>query len=144
MANKSAEYPEGRLTGDVLKSFYSVTGDYPNFQYTPGHESIPDNWYKRNPVDYYTLPYLALDALTMALKHPQFLSLGGNTGKTNSFTGVDPQNLTGGVYTSSNLFEGNNAFCFALELSLMESPDILSGLYSDDDAAVDALGTAIN
>ncbi len=26
----------------------------------------------------------------------------------------------------------------------MEAPDILSGLYSDDDAAVDALGTAIN
>ena len=26
----------------------------------------------------------------------------------------------------------------------MEAPDILSGLYSDDDAAVDALGTAVN
>ena len=144
MANKSSEYPEGRLTGDVLKSFYSVTGEYPNFKYTPGHETIPDNWYKRNPVDYYTIPYLAVDAVTMALQHPEFLSLGGNTGKTNSFLGVDPQNLTSGVYTASNLLEGNNAFCFALELSLMESPDILSGLYSDDNAALDALGTAVN
>ena len=144
MANKSSEFPEGLLTGDVLKSFYAITGDYPNFQYTPGHESFPDNWYKRNPVDYYTIPYLSIDSTTMALQHPEFLSLGGNTGKTNSFTGVDPQNLTGGVYTSSNLLQGNNALCYGLELSLMESPDILSGLYSDDNAAVDALGTAIN
>ena len=144
MANKSAEYPEGLLTGDVLKSFYSITGDYPNFQYTPGHESFPNNWYKRNPVDYYSLPYAAIDAVGMALQHSEFLSVGGNTGKPNSFTGVDPQNLTGGVYTASNLLQGNNGICYGLELSLMESPDILSGLYSDVDAAVDKLGTAID
>lgn len=113
-------------------------------EYTPGYESIPDNWYKRNPVDYYTIPYIAMDALSMALQYPQFLSLGGNTGKTNTFVGVDPQNLTGGVYTSSNLLQGNNAIRYGLELSLMESPDILSGLYSDDNAAVDALGAAID
>ena len=112
--------------------------------YTPGYESIPNNWYKRNLVDYYTIPYLAMDAFSMARQYPQFISLGGNTGQTNTFVGVDPQNLTGGVYTSSNLLEGNNAICYGLELSLMESPDILSGLYSDDNAAVDALGTAID
>ena len=144
MANKSSEYPEGLLTGDVLKTFYSITGDYPNFQYTPGHESFPDNWYKRNPVDYYSLPYVATDGVVMALQHTEFLSVGGNTGEVNTFTGIDPQNLTGGVYTTSNLLQGNNAFCYGLELSLMESPDILAGLYSDDNAAADALGTAIN
>ena len=144
MANKSAEYPEGLLTGDVLKSFYSITGDYPNFEYTPGHESFPDNWYKRNPVDYYTIPYLSVDIDTMALEHPEFLSIGGNTGKTNTFTGIDPQNLTGGVFTSSNLLQGNNLACYGLELTLMEAPDILSGLYSDISSALDALGTAFN
>ena len=41
MANKSAEYPEGLLNGEVLKTFYSVTGDYPNFEYTPGYEKFP-------------------------------------------------------------------------------------------------------
>lgn len=50
MANKSAEYPEGLLDGETLKSFYAVTGDYPNFKYTPGYEKIPNNWYKRNSV----------------------------------------------------------------------------------------------
>lgn len=48
MGNKSAAYPEGYLNGNVLKSFFSVTGDSPsNFKYTPGYEKIPDNWYKR-------------------------------------------------------------------------------------------------
>lgn len=144
MANKSAEHPEGLLTGDVLKSFYSITGDYPNFQYTPGHESFPNNWYKRNPVDYYTIPLASADIVSMALQHLEFASIGGNTGKTDTFTGIDPQNITGGVYTSSNLLQGNNLMCYVLELTLMELPDLLSGLYSDDDAAVDALGAAIN
>ena len=25
--------------------------------WTPGHEQIPDNWYKRNTADAYTIPY---------------------------------------------------------------------------------------
>ncbi len=80
----------------------------------------------------------------MALQHPEFFSIGGNTGKTNTFTGIDPSNLTGGVYTASNLLQGNNLLCYGLELSLMEAPDILTGLYSDVDPAVDALGTAVD
>lgn len=47
MSNKSATYPEGYLNGEVLKSFFSVTGTPGNFTYTPGYERIPDNWYKR-------------------------------------------------------------------------------------------------
>ena len=143
MANKSSEYPEGLLTGDVLKSFYSITGDSPNFQYTPGHETIPNNWYKRNPVDYYTIPYALADALAMALEHPQFLSIGGNTGAVNTFTGVDLANLTGGVYTAGNILQGNNAFCFGFEASLQEAPDILSGLYADTTAALSNLTSAV-
>lgn len=108
------------------------------------HEAIPDNWYKRNLVDYYTIPYLSIDVDTMALAHPQFLSVGGNTGTTNSFVGVDPANLTGGVFTAENLLQGNNAICFGLQASLQEAPDILSGLYSDVNPAVNALGTAVN
>lgn len=95
-------------------------------------------------MDYYTIPYFAIDQGMMSSEYPEFFSIGGNTGSTNTFTGIDPQNLTGGVYTSSNLLQGNNAICYGLELTIMGAPDILSGLYSDDDAAVDALGTAIN
>ena len=144
MANKSSEYPEGLLTGDILKSFFSITGDYPNFQYTPGHESFPNNWYKRNPVDYYTIPYFAADAGMMAYEHHEFVSIGGNTGTVNSFAGLDPSNFTGGVYTSSNLLQGNNAICYGLELSLMEAPDLLSNFYSNVDAALAALAAVTN
>ena len=144
MANKSEEYPMGLLNGEVLKSFYSITGDYPNFEYTPGYEKIPDNWYKRNLIDYYTIQYLSEDNLDMSLEYPEFLSVGGNTGEVNTFTGVDPELLTEGVFTSQNLLVGNNAICFAIEASVMEAPDILSGLYSDVNPAMDALGTAVD
>ncbi|KAL9082865.1 MAG: hypothetical protein Q9165_008750 [Trypethelium subeluteriae] len=144
MANKSAEYPEGRLTGDVLKSFYSITGEDGNFTYTPGYERIPDNWYTRHPVDAYTIPYFSLDAVAQLVQYPEFGSVGGNTGTTNSFVGIDPANLTGGVYSASNLAEGNNLLCYALELTTQETPDILSGLFTDTSAAADQIGSALN
>jgi hypothetical protein len=81
MANKSAEHPQGKLDGEVLKQFFSITGEDGNFKYTPGWERIPDNWYKRNLVDEYTIPYFQIDLTNMALQHPEFLSVGGNTGK---------------------------------------------------------------
>lgn len=80
----------------------------------------------------------------MAIQYPEFASVGGNTGKTNSFVGLDPQNLTSGVYSASNLLQGNNLICFGLEASFQEAPDFLSGLYSDIDPAMDVLGTAVN
>ncbi|MCJ1441811.1 MAG: hypothetical protein MMC23_002303 [Stictis urceolatum] len=144
MANKSAEYPEGKLDGETLKSFYSITGDYPDFTYTAGHEKIPDNWYKRNLVDYYTIPYFALDAAQAALEYPKLLTLGGNTGTPNSFVGIDPGNLTNGTYNSDNILKGNNAVCYGLEATLMELPDLLTGLYSDIDPAMDKLGPYFN
>jgi hypothetical protein len=67
MANKSEEHPEGLLNGDILKTFYSITGDDDDFTYTPGHERIPDNWYTRNQLDAYTVPYLSLDSNVMLL-----------------------------------------------------------------------------
>jgi hypothetical protein len=44
MANKSEEYPSGRLDGEVLKSFYGISGEDGKFVYNRGHERIPDNW----------------------------------------------------------------------------------------------------
>ncbi|KAI1369416.1 hypothetical protein F5Y08DRAFT_325422 [Xylaria arbuscula] len=144
MGNKSAENPEGVLDGETLKSFYGVTGDYPDFIVTPGHSRIPDNWYKRHPVDYYTLPYLTLEALPLNLRHTQFLSVGGNTGTTNSFVGVDPSDLTNGVYNAASLLEGNNAFCFSMQLASALAPDLLLGLYNDITQALGTLKSAVD
>lgn len=143
MANKSEEYPEGKLDGEVLKQFFSITGNDGNFKYTPGWERIPDNWYKRNLVDEYTIPYFQVDLTNMALQHPEFLSVGGNTGKVDTFAGIEPTDLTGGVFNSATLLEGNNFMCYAMQLVVQQLPDVLSGLLTDKNAAQDKVGTGL-
>ncbi|KAF7904775.1 hypothetical protein EAF00_002109 [Botryotinia globosa] len=144
MANKSSEYPEGYLNGDVLKSFYSVTGEPGSFVWTEGHEKIPDNWYKRALGDEYGLVPFALDLNIAALEHVEFLSVGGNTGTVNSFTGVDLKNLTGGVFDVTTLAEGNNAICFAFQVAQQAAPDILKGLLSNTASALSQLNAAVS
>lgn len=140
---------QGILNQDVLKSFFSITGSpgsfvvgFPYFsskkqiliynsQWTEGHEKIPDNWYKRAIGDEYTIPFFNIDLQLMALKYPEFLSVGGNTGKTNSFTGVNIQDLTGGVFNAATLAQGNNAICFAFQFAQQAAPDLLKGVLSN-------------
>lgn len=45
MSNHSAEEPGGYLDGEMFKTFFAVTGDYPNFTWNRGQERIPDNWF---------------------------------------------------------------------------------------------------
>lgn len=47
MANNSVEHPEGLLTPETLKSFFSYTGSGSSLTYTYGHERIPNNWVSR-------------------------------------------------------------------------------------------------
>ena len=63
--------------------------------------------------------------------YPQFTDVGGNLGTTNSFTGVDIADLTGGVFNSANLLQGNNLFCFAYEFALNGEPDLLVDLLGE-------------
>jgi hypothetical protein len=142
MSNKSAEHPEGILNQDVLKSFFSITGSPGSFKWVEGHEKIPDNWYKRAIGDEYTIPYFNSDLLAAALKYPQFLSIGGNLGKTNSFAGIDIQDLTGGVYNAKSLASGNNAMCLGLQVTQSLAPDILKGLLGNTATAVGKLNAA--
>lgn len=114
MSNKTEENPQGVLNGDILKTFYAVTGEDGNFQYNRGHERIPDNWYTRNADDQYSIAYLSSDDLEMVLQHLDLDSIGGNTGTVDSFTGVDFADVTGGVFNSETLLKDNNLFCFAM------------------------------
>lgn len=91
-------------------------------------QRIPDNWYTRNIIDAYTVPYLNLDTNAMLLQHLEFASVGGNTGTTNSFVGLDPSDLTGGVFNAATLADGNNLFCYGLQLTIQQTPDLLSGV----------------
>ena len=139
MGNKSAEHPEGVLNQEVLKSFFAVTGEPGNFTYNPGYEKIPDNWYKRAIGDEYTIPYFNADVLYYASQFPEILSVGGNTGKTNSFTGVDISSLTGGVYNAQTLTQGNNLQCFVYEFIQQASPDLLNGVWVNPTSALSKL-----
>lgn len=51
-----------------------------------------------------------------------------NLGTTDSFTGVDINDLTGGVFNAGDLLDGNNLGCFAYQLSAQAKPDLLLGL----------------
>lgn len=135
MGNKSAEYPEGVLNQDVLKSFFSITGTSGNFQYTEGYERIPENWYKRAIGDEYTIPFFLTDVLAAAAQYPQFLDIGGNTGKVDTFTGVDIQDLTGGIFNGATLLQDNNLECFVFQLLVQAGPDLTEQLFSDPSTA---------
>lgn len=69
--------------------------------------------------------------------------MGGNTGKPNSFVGVNVGNLTGGVFNAVNLLQDNNLACFALQAINMAAPDILRGLVGNVLAAVQKLTDAL-
>lgn len=46
MSNHSAEYPNGILDKETLKSFFAITEAADGtLSWTPGYERIPDNWY---------------------------------------------------------------------------------------------------
>jgi hypothetical protein len=68
MGNKSADYPEGYLNGDVLKTFFSITGESGSSVWKEDFERFPGNWYKREIGDEYTIPFFMSDLGAAAQK----------------------------------------------------------------------------
>lgn len=50
--------------------------------------------------------------------------------------GVNPGDLTGGVYTSTNLLQGNNLECFTFQALQQGLPSVLSGIFKNIGPAV--------
>lgn len=128
MANHSAENPEGLLSYETIQSWFGVQGTNGKYNAVQGTERIPTNWYRRAQEYPYELGYFLADVVNAAALHPKFLSVGGNTGKTSSFTGVDVSDLTGGLFNTASLLQGNNLGCFIYQLSAQAKPDILLGV----------------
>ena len=136
MSNHSVDQPGGYLSTDVLKSFFAITGtgngasgDNPgDYVHHSGMERIPENWYRRPSSSQYSLVDVFLDLLAGAQQYPDTLRIGGNTGTTNSFTGVDVGDLSGGVFNGASLLQGNNLACFAFRAAQAGSVDQLNGL----------------
>lgn len=89
--------------------------------------------------------------------YPGQVSVGGNTGTVNSFTGVDLGNLvrtfelirlsemhiadiigvqTGGVFNAQTLLQGNNLACFLFRATRQAIPGQLSGVINNIGALV--------
>ncbi|KAJ4338332.1 hypothetical protein N0V87_004100 [Didymella glomerata] len=138
MANHSAEYPAGYLSYETVQSWFGVEGNNGNYNAVQGTERIPKNWYRRALEYPYEVDYFLADVVNAAALHPKFLDIGGNTGTTNSFAGVDVSSLTGGVFKSADLLKGNNLACFVYQLSAQAKPDILLGALTK---LTDAIGS---
>ncbi|KAL9067670.1 MAG: hypothetical protein Q9161_006752 [Pseudevernia consocians] len=137
MSNHSAEYPNGILDKETLKSFFAITEAADGtLSWTPGYERIPDNWYRRplGAVNEYSPASFAQDLVQIAAVVPEAVSVGGNTGEVNTFTGVDLGNITGGVYQTSDLTNPTKFVCFFYQLTLAIVPDFLRS---------EALGSAL-
>lgn len=100
MSNHSAAVPGGTLTRATLKSFFSVTGEPGSFVYTPGHERIPNNWYRRRTLVAHNIPEVLADLAVNNAAYPGIVRFGGNTGTTNSFKGVSISDFSDGQYGS--------------------------------------------
>ena len=128
MSNHSAEHPNGILDKETLKSFFAIT-ETPDgkLTWTPGYERIPDEWYRRplGPVNEYSPASFAQDFVKMAATVPQAATVGGNTGKVNSFTGVDLSDITGGAYRTTDLLDPAKFTCYFYQITLALVPDFL-------------------
>jgi hypothetical protein len=69
LSNHTAEQPDGVLTQEVFRKFFAVYEDANGkLEYRKGHETIPENWY-RKPIEYGLVP-LNLDIISWVMKHP--------------------------------------------------------------------------
>jgi hypothetical protein len=69
LSNHTAEHPDGILTQEVFRKFFAVyEGKNGTLEYRKGHETIPENWY-RKPIEYGLVP-LNLDIVSWVMKHP--------------------------------------------------------------------------
>lgn len=128
MSNHSDAYPNGLLDKETLKSFFAITeASDGTLSWKPGYERIPDDWYRRplGPQNEYTPNSFALDLVKMAQTVPEAVSVGGNTGTTNSFTGVNLGDITTGAYRTEDLADPKKFVCFFYQLTLAAVPDFL-------------------
>jgi hypothetical protein len=69
LSNHTAENPDGVLTQEIFRKFFGVyKNEKGDLVYRKGHETIPDNWY-RKPIEYGLVP-LNLDIVGWVTKHP--------------------------------------------------------------------------
>ena len=142
MSNHTAEEPSGYLDGEQFKTWFAVTGEYPNFQWLPGQERIPDNWYRRTSTNQYNAANVLEDLGVQFAAYPDSFRLGGNTNGVNTYEGADLTDLTGGAFNNADLLSPNTngAACFYAQAIQAITPAFLIGR----DGIVGAVTSLIN
>ncbi|UZJ55931.1 hypothetical protein CBS101457_005251 [Exobasidium rhododendri] len=117
-----------------LLAFFSVVRNADNsLTYTPGHERLITSWKRRPLAATFGLDDIALTLLHAASIDPSLISVGGNAGKVNTFTGLDAGNLTGGAFNTAQLLQDPQAFaCYLYQIGIEELvPTQLNLLYKE-------------
>lgn len=67
-------------------------------------------------------------------------------GKVNTLTGVDPADISGGVFNAQMLTQGNNLACFAMQFAQQAAPDMVkcSGVLSSVTGALSNLSSQVS
>lgn len=134
MANKSAEFPEGYLSPENLMSWFSYSGDpQGELTYKYGYERIPAPYYKRHPLQEWTLADILAAVSQQIAAYPETSGVGGNTGTVNSFAGVNVGDLTGGAYNAmTDLTDPAKLGCFISQNIQAEAPSFISNIAQDE------------
>ncbi|KAF2755744.1 hypothetical protein EJ05DRAFT_540403 [Pseudovirgaria hyperparasitica] len=128
MSNHSAAEPSGYLDGYNFKTFFGVSGTPGNFVWERGQERVPPDWYRRPSTNPYTAADVFEDVAIGYAAYPNTLKFGGNTGKPNTFTGLNVADLSGGVFNARDLFVGNNLACFSYSVLQQGIPNFANPL----------------
>ena len=73
----------------------------------------------------------------------RLLTVGGNTGTTNTYTSLSFATLTNGSYNEANIANGNNLECLPFQLVQTVAPTLLTGIYDNVADAVAPLNQNI-
>jgi hypothetical protein len=132
LSNHSAEQPRGFLNKDVFMQFFGYTRDSTGaLHYTFGSERIPDNWYKRNDADPWTLVDILTSTAQQCASYPSNCQVGGNTGTVNSFSGVDLGDISGGFLNAAeDLQDPQRLGCFISQTIQADTPSFLANVFN--------------
>jgi len=93
-------------------------------------ERIPDNWYRRSHLNPWTMPDIVAGVAQQCAAFPSTCKVGGNTGKVNSFAGVDLGNISGGFINSATEFQDPAKLgCFISQNIQAEAPSSLEKVF---------------
>jgi hypothetical protein len=78
VSNHSADNFGGQLSGEILKSFFAITGEPGSFVHNRGQERILENWYKRPSTEPMDTVDTNVDTTVNNGMYPGIIRFGGN------------------------------------------------------------------